>query len=80
MLDQHDGSIHVGTAPCILSPWRRLLRCPPPFPMLCLGMLWRAELAGCAQRDSAKPTKQSGVRLCERDRDGADCREPGRLR
>ena len=29
-------------------------------------MLWRAELAGCAQRDSAKPVKQSGVREGQR--------------
>ena len=35
---------------------------PPPLPVLCLGMLWRTELAGCAQRDSAEPVKQSGVR------------------
>ena len=33
-----------------------------PLPVLCLGMLWRTELAGCAQRDSAEPVKQSGVR------------------
>ena len=34
----------------------------PPLPVLCLGMLWRTEIAGCAQRDSAEPVKQSGVR------------------
>jgi len=28
-----------------------------PLPVLCLGMLWRTELAGCAQRDSAEPVK-----------------------
>ena len=47
----------------------QLLRRPPPLPVLCLGMLWRTELAGCAQRDSAEPVKWSGVR--ERDRDAA---------
>ena len=29
-------------------------------------IIWRAELAGCAQRDSAKPVKQSGVREGQR--------------
>ena len=43
----------------------------PPLPVLCLGMLWRTELAGCAQRDSAEPVKQSGVRG---DRDAAGLR------
>jgi len=31
-------------------------------------MLWRTELAGCAQRDSAEPVKQSGVREGQRCR------------
>ena len=44
------------------------LRRPPPLPVLCLGMLWRTELAGCAQRDSAEPVKQSGVREGQRCR------------
>jgi len=39
-----------------------------PLPVLCLGMLWRTELAGCAQRDSAEPVKQSGVREGQRCR------------
>ena len=46
----------------------QLLRRPPPLPVLCLGMLWRTELAGCAQRDSAEPVKQSGVREGQRCR------------
>ena len=40
----------------------------PPLPVLCLGMLWRTEIAGCAQRDSAEPVKQSGVREGQRCR------------